>query len=618
MVSGDMTKKKRTIQPQPQTPVQDAGIEAAAPLPPAARSGHQPSAISHPQLTVEAGLYAVLLALALVVRLYRLGLAPLSPSEAQLAQAAWQGALPPAGVSPLLTWLNAILFALFQSSDAMARLVPALVGSALIVLPAFLRERIGRIGALFAAAMLAISPVAIMASRTASGDIIAAAVMLGLVVAADRYLREGRTGWLYAGAVLLGVGLASERAIYSALIALAISAGVLAAIAPQQARDRWQAVRSTPGLPRRWLAVLVAVFLVSATALAWQMGGLGRTTDLLSAWLSDFARPAGVMGWQWPLQVLAVYEPLIVVAGIVGLFFALQRSSRFGFLLIAWLAVALILALVRSGRANGDTLLVVIPLALLAGHAFQAVADSLRSAPFGVQEAVLIAILLPVLAYLALGIAMYINNPNAVATSAVGQDLGPMAQVISSFLAIALAVILVAMFAAISSTESAVRGATIAILAALAMVTWSAGWGAAQVRPGDPREIILGTETTSLDVRDLTDDLAKLSVDKTADVSALPVTVLSAPEGVLGWYLRGMPNAHFAGTVDLLSNPLAVISTAQPPTLAGSYAGQRFTLQHQWRIEGKSAIDILRWLVYRRAEPPQPTREVVLWVRQGP
>jgi len=57
------------------------------------------------------------------------------------------------------------------------------------------------------------------------------------------------------------------------------------------------------------------------------------------------------MGWQWPLQVLAVYEPLIVVAGIVGLFFALQRSSRFGFLLIAWLAVALTLALVRSGRA---------------------------------------------------------------------------------------------------------------------------------------------------------------------------------------------------------------------------------------------------------------------------
>jgi hypothetical protein len=481
------------------------------------------------------------------------------------------------------------------------------------------------VGALFAAAVLAISPVAITASRTASGEVMVVAVMLGLIVAGEGYLHDGRVRWLYAGATLLGIGLASGRTIYSALLILVISVGLIAIFEADKAREKWQAIRSTPGLPGRLIAVLVAVFLTSATAFAWRTGGLGATIDLLSAWLGDFRAQAGVTGWYWPFQVLAVYEPLVIVAGIVGLFVALQRGRssprfsgrRFGVMLIVWLAVAMILVIARSGRTDGDTLLVVIPLALLSGYTFEALADSLRAVRFSVEEGVLMLVLLPVIAYFALGLASYANNPIAVSGSLAGVNLGPAAQLIQSLLAMALAIILVAMFAALGGTEMAVRGTTMAILAALAMTTWGAGWGAAQVRPGDPREIIAGPETTALDVRDLARDLAQISADKTTDTTSLPFVVQSAPNSVLGWYLRSMINTRFVSAVDALSAPSTFITTGKPPTLSSSYAGQRFTLRHEWRIEGESANDVLKWLVYRRAETPTPTQEAVLWVKQG-
>jgi predicted membrane-bound mannosyltransferase len=135
-------------------------------------------AIPYSKLTVEIGLYAILATLALALRLYRLGLAPLSTSEAMLSVAALRGMAIPTGASPLLYWVNAFLFSTFGAGDTLVRLLPALAGSVLVLLPALMRERIGRVGALGAAALLAISPVAIFTSRTASGDALVAAVML--------------------------------------------------------------------------------------------------------------------------------------------------------------------------------------------------------------------------------------------------------------------------------------------------------------------------------------------------------------------------------------------------------------------------------------------------------
>jgi uncharacterized protein (TIGR03663 family) len=585
--------------------------------PPISDLRYPTSNVRRPILTVEIGLYGIIVALALAVRLYRLGQAPLSTSEAQLALAAWRGTTPPIVSSPLLYWVNALLFAILGSSDGLARLVPALVGSALVTLPAFWRERVGRTGALGAAAFLAISPIAIMTSRTSSGEVIVAAAMVGLVAAVDRYLQTGSATWLYAGAATLGLGLASGASIYSALLVLLVGAG-LGALGPAgKAGERWHALHETPGLIGRVIGAMAAAFAVSATALMWRPGGLGAAIDLFSVWLAGFRSQAGATLWYWPFQLLVVYEPLALVVGVIGLFLAIQRAQRFVGLLVVWLVAATLLAVIRPARTSGDVLLVVIPLAMLGGYALEPLADSLRAMRFSVEEGVLIMVVLPVVAYFALGLTAYINNPTAILPIGGRLDLGPVAQVMPMFLAMLLIGILIALFAALANAEVAMRGAIITALIVLAMVTWAAGWGAAQNRPGDPRELITGPETTSPAVRDLARDLTVLSSSKTTDPRTLSFVVQSPPDGVLGWYLRDMSNAQFMTALDASSAPPVLVTTdSKPPALSGSYAGQRFTLQHEWRIEDKPPNDVLKWLVYRKAELPKPTQQAILWVQQ--
>jgi uncharacterized protein (TIGR03663 family) len=570
-------------------------------------------------VTIELGLYGFIVAFGLVVRLFRLAEgAPLSTGEAALALAALRGTPPPVGTSPLLYSANSILFALLSAGDGLARLIPAFAGAALVAMPALWRERIGRTGALGAALLLAISPVAIMTSRTMRGDAIVACVLIGLAVIADRYLRTGRTAWLYGGMALLGFGLASGQTIYSALLMLLASAGAMAfAGGADIVHEKWQAVRATPGLIGRLLGTLVAVFVVSATALMWRPGGLSAAIDLLSAWLADFR--AGTTGWPWAFQVLAIYEPLTVVVGLAGLVFALQRNDRFILLPVAWLIVAILLAVLRPGRTTGDVLLMVIPFALLGGYTFQALQDSLRTTRFSREEGILVLVLLPIIAYFALGLAAYAQNPNSMPLVFGSLQIAGGASITQIFLALVLMVILVTLFSGLTGGEAALRGATSAVLLVLALATWAAGWNAAQNRPGDPREIIVGSEATSPAVHKLVYDLKVLSAQKTTNPHLLDLFVLggSPSDAVLKWYLRDMPNAHFVAGLDVSSAPEALVTTGlEPPALPGSYAGERFTLQQTWNLGDRPASDILKWIIYRSAETPRPTQQVILWVKQ--
>lgn len=639
--------------------------------------------IRKPQLTVEVGLYAAILAIGLVLRLYRLGLAPLSASEAQLALAGWRGTMPTGIASPLLGWMNALLFAVFGSSDGLARLIPALAGAALVAAPALWRERIGRVGALGAAAILAISPVAIATSRTLSGDAVVAALVVGLAAMTDRYLQTGRTAWLYGGAATLGVGLASGAGIYSGLLALLVGAGLAVAFGrPDEAQARWRAMRDTRGLGWRVLGVMVAVFAASATALMWRPGGLAAAIDLLPAWLAGPAQ-TGATAWHWPLQIMAIGEPLALVIGLVGLTLAPVRNRRFAMFLIAWLLVAMLLAMARPARTSGDVLFAVIPLAMLGGYALEALGDSLRLARSGVQEGVLMLVMLPVIAYFVLGLAANVNNPVAspaltdslasatpvlpvfLALALVGvlallfvaltsakatrrvvilvmvlylalmlavlpvivylwlrpaqpaTNASALINVLPLFLAVALVGILIALFATLAGVGAALRGAILAALVVLATVTWAAGWGAAQSQAGDPRALLFGPEATAPSVRNLVRDLMTLSSNQTTDPRALAFVVESPPDGVLGWYLRDMPNAEFVAALDASSAPAVLVTTdLTPPALSGSYAGERFTLRHEWRIENKAPNDVLKWLLYRKGESPQPTQQAILWVKQ--
>ncbi|MYD52228.1 MAG: TIGR03663 family protein [Dehalococcoidia bacterium] len=86
------------------------------------------------------------------------------------------------------------LFFLFGDTDYTARLLYAIAGTALVLMPLLFRSRLGHWGALFTSMLLAFSPAMLYYSRFARNDILMAVWALGIVIAMWRYLDEDAKG----------------------------------------------------------------------------------------------------------------------------------------------------------------------------------------------------------------------------------------------------------------------------------------------------------------------------------------------------------------------------------------------------------------------------------------
>ena len=113
---------------------------------------------------------------AAIIRFVDLGKLPLSPVEAAEAWSVWQFWQPiGAGIatSPAYFSLTSMLLPLLGDKDAVMRLIPALFGLGIVLLPWLLRRQLGVIGALTTSLLLAVSPIQTIVSRTAGGDALA-------------------------------------------------------------------------------------------------------------------------------------------------------------------------------------------------------------------------------------------------------------------------------------------------------------------------------------------------------------------------------------------------------------------------------------------------------------
>ncbi len=112
---------------------------------------------------------------------------------------------------PFLFELNALVYFLLGATDATARVAPALFGTMLVGLPYFLRDRLGRTGAILTAALIAFSPTILYYSRFIRHDIYQIFFMLALVVATFRYLSDRKDLYLYFAAGATGLAFADKE-----------------------------------------------------------------------------------------------------------------------------------------------------------------------------------------------------------------------------------------------------------------------------------------------------------------------------------------------------------------------------------------------------------------------
>ena len=132
---------------------------------------------------------------------------------------------------PFQIELTALMLGIFGDSDFTARLGYALFGAALVALPYFFRDYLGRMGALCVSVMLMLSPALLYFSRFGRNDIIMVFLAVALLVLMWRYVNENRDRYLYLASAVLAVLFATKETSYFVVL---IFGGIMFALALPQ------------------------------------------------------------------------------------------------------------------------------------------------------------------------------------------------------------------------------------------------------------------------------------------------------------------------------------------------------------------------------------------------
>ncbi len=561
-------------------------------------------------------LYAALFLGVLILRLSALQSAPLSEPEA--AQA-W-GALrllrgeTASGASALYASITAILFFLGGAADWLARLLPAIAGSALVLIPLALRSSRGKVEAFLFALLLAFSPATAAVSAQAGG------AALGLVFAAfwifraqsdDPAAKDPRRD--VTGGVLLGLALAAGPVGWSgaaiALLCLPLDrlirnarrakGGIAARPMPIGA---WERIRSGRGL----LVAAVALAFGSTACLLFPraIGALaGGMTSWLGAFFSGLPRVGEI------ILMLAAYEPIALVFGSAGLILYLRGSrppeDRF---LVLFVSIATVWVLVRPGAFPEEMVWILFPILILAARALCSVLELAEQEenPRIILAQVGIVLLLMVFAVFSL--TQYAAS-------------GEIPKILLAILAFLASLIAGPLF--IQKWETAWRqslvGLALGWLVLLLCAQAGAGWNLAHGRRASTGEL-WWPETVPADIRRLRSTLEEFSNRLTGAADELPVVLQWPEESALGWELQTYRAAQYldaasqpAGAPALFISPLLEQDGQMvAPRRSADYRGQAFAVRE---IRGWGGVppDLVAWWLYRDGVALR--EKVVLWVR---
>ncbi len=269
-------------------------------------------------------MFGALVALALGLRLWDLDGRPLHYDESLHAYYSWD-LFTGNGVrhepwihGPLQFFLNAAVFSIFWDDDYTVRLVYALFGAALVGLPYFLRNYMGRPATLIASTMLALSPALLYFSRYSRNDILMAFWALALFVLVWRYLHEQKNRYLYMMAAVLGFAFATKETVYILVVIFGAVLTILAVTQLVPLGLRRIRVSDLTG-PAALLLMLATLTLPQFAALTSIFQSSGEQGLVLAYSGSAPGNPVGLPLWGEPFVTPAVVDlPVVIDALVLG------------------------------------------------------------------------------------------------------------------------------------------------------------------------------------------------------------------------------------------------------------------------------------------------------------
>jgi len=550
----------------------------------------------------EGWLYGLAFLIAIAFRFIQLGAAPLTDSEATLALQALHLAQ---GQSPLLApqaayiLFTSLFFAIIESTNFMARVVPALAGSALVFVPYLFREKIKPRPALILAFLFAIDPGLVALSRLSGGIILAVTFLL---FAWGMWINRRLT----ATGIFLGLALLSGPSIWSGFLILGLIAIFLKGTQPKPTADE-APIEDRRSETINLLIPLIATLLLAGTLFFTAPNGLSAALASIPAYLTGWTSPSTTTSGRTLLTFVA-YEMLGISLTVFSLIRGFRTNSKRILRLSLWLAVALLLSVFY--RQTDELAWAIIPLLTLAALELSRAFDMYREEYLEVGVVVIAITILS--AYIWFNISNIALNPNQVPTTVpiFGIVNNPRFFVLYGSLVILLMSIGLVAFG--WSARTARLGTIWSLVIFFGVYSLASAWGASGLRsPG-------GVELWLPDSRPLQANLLSTSVDEISEfslghINAQPVTIFGVSSPALEWLLRNHAVTIVSTLDPQVAPPIVVTSLMNDLALPSAYRGQDFIWRQTPQWATSQSADWLKWFVFRQL--PVESESIILWAR---
>jgi hypothetical protein len=547
----------------------------------------------------ETALYLFAFLLALAVRLIMLGASPLTDAEAKWALQALgveQGMHPALGSQSAYVLLTSVLFFLYGgATNFLARLIPALTGSALVFVPWLFQARLKPRPSLILAFCLALEPGLVALSRQAGSAILAVTFLL---FAWGLWERK-RASW--AG-VFAGLALLSGPLLWAGLLALGLTWAI------RQGLERGAHTQSDTSSARsEWLTALwfaLGTMVLGGTLFFLSPNGLSAWLSALPEYLTGWTRPSGISAGLLLFSLIA-YQPLGVILALIATVRGWAQGSVRVMRLSIWALVALLLALFYPAHQVGDLAWMLIPLWSLAALEVGRSLNIRREERGEVLGVVALSVLILVFIWFNFLALMETSVPTEQTNLRTWLLFGAFFLLVVSILLVAVG----------WSLRSARFGAVWGLIAVLSVYSFGMMTGAAGLR-AMPDAVDMWRPGSNLPESDLllktVNDMSDWS-DKNID--SQPVTMTGIDSPAMEWLLRGH-TVITTSALDLAASPPIVITTDQDqgnPALSAIYRGQSFVWRQDPLWGQAGFVGLVHWTAFHQI--PENPEKVIVWVR---
>ena len=568
----------------------------------------------------EGWLYGLAFLIAVALRFIQLGAAPLTDSEATLALQAFHLAKGQGEIlapQPAYILFTSLFFLVIESTNFMARVIPALVGSTLVFAPYFFRQKIGTRPALMLAFLFAFDPGLVALSRQANGTILAVTFLLfawGLWI----HRRETLAG------LFLGLALLSGPSAWSGVLILLLTSVFLRGMNLKSTTGQPPASHSldsdyreaSPGnqlpitdyISRTTLLAALFTLLLAGTLFFTVPNGLSAAFASLPAYLSGWVAPSTTTVSRTLFTFIA-YELLGISLAALSLVRGFRTNSKRIIRFSMWLGVALLLA--GFYRQTDELAWAIIPLLSLAAMELSRAFDMYREEIVEVGVVVFaIFILMVYIWYNISGIAL---NPASTPATVPIFGVVENARTFVLYGSILILIVSIGLVAFGWSMRTARLGAAWSLAIFFGLYSLGAAWGASGLRNPGGVELWIAESARPLQANLLLASVDDISEFSLGHIDSQPVTIYGFSSPALEWLLRNN-EVSMASTLDpQLAPPIVITPQMSDLGLPAAYRGQDFTWRQtpQWAVTQN--YDWINWLVFRKL--PLENETIILWAR---